>query len=62
MEHESQTYSRLAYSIKEAAHATSLSRGTLYAHIKSGRLKANRIGGRTLITAESLYALVNGEG
>jgi len=51
---------KLAYSIKEACKASSLGRTTLYAHIKSGLLKSRRVGGRTLIPAESLRSLVSG--
>lgn len=49
---------KLAYSISEACAATSLGRTTLYAHVTAGRLKAVRIGGRTVIPADSLRALV----
>jgi excisionase family DNA binding protein len=52
---------KLGYSIAEAVQASSLGRSTLYAHISAGRLKANRIGGRTVIPAESLHALIAGE-
>jgi excisionase family DNA binding protein len=56
------SYSRpLAYSIKDACSVSSLGRTTLYSHMKSGRLKAIRVGGRTLIPAESLHNLLNGE-
>lgn len=52
---------KLAYSIKEACKATSLSRTTLYSHVAAGRLRVVRIGGRTIIPAESLRAfLANG--
>lgn len=61
MESEKRNSPKLAYSITEAREATSLGRTTIYAHIKSGRLKANRIGGRTVIPAESLHALIAGE-
>lgn len=53
---------KLAYSIKEACSASSLGKTTLYAHLKTGKLRAVRIGGRTVIPAESLHALVAGEG
>jgi len=53
---------KLAYSIKEACRASSLGRTTLYSHIAAGRLLARRIGGRTIIPAESLHALIAGEG
>jgi excisionase family DNA binding protein len=52
---------KLAYSTKEACNASSLGRTTLYAHIAAKRLKAVRIGGRTVIPAESLHALIAGE-
>lgn len=52
---------KLAYSIKEACHASSLSRAGIYNHITAGRLKAVRVGGRTIIPAESLHALLSGE-
>ena len=53
---------KLAYSIKEACQASSLGKTTIYAHITAGRLRAVRIGGRTVIPADSLDALINGEG
>jgi excisionase family DNA binding protein len=52
---------KLAFSIREACTASSLGKTTLYTHIKSGRLKAIRVGGRTLIPAESLHTLLQGE-
>lgn len=53
---------KLAYSIKEACEASSLGKTSIWNHISAGRLRAIRVGGRTLIPAESLYALINGEG
>jgi excisionase family DNA binding protein len=53
---------KLAYSIREACRASSLGRTTIYAHIAAGRLLSRRIGGRTIIPAESLHALIAGEG
>ena len=53
-------HDKLAYSIKEACKATSLSRTTVYAHIASGKLRVVRIGGRTIIPAESLRVFVQG--
>lgn len=50
---------KLAYSIKEACKATSLSRTTIYSHVAAGRLHVVRIGGRTIIPAESLRAFLN---
>jgi len=52
---------KIAYSIKEACKASSLGRTTIYSHIAAGRLVARRIGGRTVIPAESLHALIAGE-
>jgi excisionase family DNA binding protein len=51
---------KLAYSVREACAATTLGKTTLYSHIASGRLRVVRVGGRTLIPAESLRALVEG--
>ncbi len=52
---------KIAYSIREACAASSLGRTTLYAHISAGRLRAVRVGGRTIIPAEALHALIAGE-
>jgi len=60
MTYQSNQTAKLAYSIKEAMHATSLGKTTIFAHIKSGRLEAKRIGGRTVIPAESLQAFITG--
>ncbi|MCK9540850.1 MAG: helix-turn-helix domain-containing protein [Novosphingobium sp.] len=51
----------LAYSVKEACRVSSIGRTTLYQHIAAGRLEARKIGGRTIIPAESLRALISGE-
>jgi len=50
---------KLAYSIREACEASSLGRTTIYALIGAGKLQAIRIGGRTVIPAESLNALIS---
>lgn len=52
---------KLAYSVKEACATSSLGRTSIYASIAAGRLKAIRVGGRTLIPAESLHTLLSGE-
>lgn len=49
---------KLAYSIREACDASSLGRTTIYALIGAGQLQAVRVGGRTVIPAASLRALV----
>lgn len=51
---------KLAYSVKEACKATSLSKTTIYTHIAAGKLRVVRIGGRTVIPAESLRELIAG--
>ena len=53
---------KLAYSIREAVTATSLSKTTLYAKIAANELRAVRVGGRTVIPADALRALIQGEG
>ena len=53
---------KIGYSIREACQASSLGRTTIYNHIATGRLRAVRIGGRTIIPADALHALVAGEG
>lgn len=51
----------LAYSIEDATRVSSIGRTRLYQLINEGKLKANKIGKRTLIPADSLRALINGE-
>jgi excisionase family DNA binding protein len=52
---------KIGYSIREACQASSLGRTTLYNHIAAGRLRVTRVGGRTIIPAENLRALIAGE-
>lgn len=53
---------KLAFSIAEFCKATSIARSTIYAHIAAGRLRATRIGGRTIITIdEARRFLATGE-
>ena len=52
---------KLGYSIREACQASSLGRTTIYKAISTGRLRAVRVGGRTIIPAEALHALIAGE-
>ena len=51
----------LAYSIADSVRVSSIGKTKLYALIKAGQLQARRIGGRTLIPAASLRALIDGE-
>jgi excisionase family DNA binding protein len=52
---------KLGYSIREACQASSLGRTTIYNHIAAGRLRVTRVGGRTIIPAENLRALIAGD-
>lgn len=61
METEKIDLPKLAYSIREACKASSLGRTTIYNHISAGRLRVVRVGGRTIIPAEALHALIAGE-
>jgi excisionase family DNA binding protein len=51
---------KLGYSIREACEATSLGKTTVYNHIAAGRLRTVRVGGRTIVLADSLRALLEG--
>jgi len=44
---------RLAYPINDFAAAVGIGRTKIYSEIRSGRLKAKRIGSRTIITADA---------
>lgn len=52
---------RLSYSVAEACKLTSLGKTVIYKLIASGRLETKKIGRRTLITASSLWALLENE-
>ena len=52
---------KIGYSIREACQASSLSRTMIYKQISAGRLRTVHIGGRTIIPAEALHALIAGE-
>ena len=52
---------KLAYSIKDACAALSLGKTKIFALIKVGQLPVVRVGGRTLVPATSLQALLEGE-
>ncbi|MDE2561910.1 MAG: helix-turn-helix domain-containing protein [Sphingomonadales bacterium] len=51
----------LAYSVADACRVSSIGKTRLYALAKEGRLEMRKIGGRTLIPAASLRALIEGE-
>lgn len=51
---------RLAYTLHDATAACGLSRSTLYRHAAAGRLRLVKVGGRTLVDATSLRALIGG--
>lgn len=61
MQSVDQSPPKLAYSIREACEASSLGRTTLWSHISAGRLRARRIGGRTIIPADALHSFIAGE-
>lgn len=51
----------LAYSVNEACKVSSIGRTYLYQLINEGRLESRKFGKRTLITARSLRALIEGD-
>lgn len=61
MKRDTQQLPKIAYSIEEACRVSSLGRTTIYKHIASGRLRSVQIGGRRVIPAEALHALISGE-
>jgi len=52
----------LALSINETARALSLGRTSIYALIGDGRLEAFKLGRRTLVKADSIRRLIDGQG
>lgn len=52
---------RFAYSINETARALSLGRTSIYALISDGRLETLKLGRRTLVKAESIRRLIEGQ-
>jgi excisionase family DNA binding protein len=50
----------LAYTLTDASATCGPSRSTLYRHAAAGRLRLVRVGGRTLVDAASLRALIEG--
>jgi excisionase family DNA binding protein len=50
----------IAYSLKQASEISSLGKTTLYRHAQRGNLRLVRVGGRTVIPADSLHALLHG--
>lgn len=60
---DKQNTPKLGYSIREAVAATSLGRTTIYKMLADPGcpLKAIRVGGRTIIPAEALHALMSWE-
>ena len=52
------TAGKITGSINEAAAATGLSRSSIYAQIRQGRLETVKFGGRTLVKWDSLRAML----
>lgn len=52
---------RFAYSINETARALSLGRTSIYAMIANGQLETFKLGRRTLVKADSIRRLVDGQ-
>jgi len=47
------------YTLPEVANIVRLSRRTLYTHLKSGELKAVKIGGTWRVSDENLHKFIN---
>ena len=52
----------LTHTLNDATHITGLSRSTLYRHAAAHRLRIVKVGGRSLVGAASLRALVGAAG
>mgnify|MGYP001616622458 CR=1 FL=1 len=52
---------RLAYSISETARLLSMGRTSIYAMIASNRLETFKLGRRTLVRADSIRRLIDGQ-
>ena len=52
---------RLALSVPEAAKMTGFGQTTIYAEIKTGTLRARKLGARTFITMDDLRAWLDGK-
>lgn len=49
------------YSLRKVRELTGVTRRTLVSYITSGRLKANKIGGRWTVSLSNLKKFINGE-
>lgn len=49
------------YSLQEVAEIVQVSRRSMYNYLKDGRLKANKVGGRWLVTEEQLKEFIEGK-
>lgn len=61
MSQESASHTPLAYSIDEACRVSSLCRSKLYQCIRENKLQIRKVGRRTLVPADSLRRLIDGE-
>lgn len=52
---------KLVFTLDEAARALTLSRSSVFKLVKSGRLRAVRVGSRALIPRKELERFLNGE-
>lgn len=58
---EHHTMDRLAYSINETARLLSMGRTSIYAMIADNRLETFKLGRRTLVHADSIRRLIDGQ-
>ena len=52
---------RVSFSVPEAAKMTGFGQTTIYAEIKTGKLRARKLGARTFITIDDLRAWLEGK-
>jgi len=57
---DSSALPKITYTIREACEVSGLSKTTVFHHIKEGRIRSRRIGGRTLIPSDALREFLLG--
>lgn len=57
---DSSALPKITYTVREACEVSGLSKTTIFHHIKEGRIRFRRVGGRTLIPSDALREFLLG--